>query len=132
MTDQTYDMPATPVHIASADPGVLPAAAAPPRPRPMRLVAVTITLTSNVPARLLLPLAASREYAIVQALDSAVVICDSLGQAQSPPNADTTLAAPEGAVVPVGVVVPLLGTNELFVTAPSFPARVSVIAAYCE
>ena len=131
MSDQPYDMPSTPVHLASAAPGVLPAAAA-PRPREMRLVPVTITLSSQAPERLLLPKASSREYAIVQALDSPVVVCDSQGQAQAPVNNDATLAAPEGSVIPVGVVVPLLGTNELWVTAPTLPARVSVIAAYCE
>lgn len=124
--EHDHQMPVMSVHIASSDvPQAAPAARQPP---PASFY--TLVLTAAYPVRLMLPLAPSREWAIVQALDNDVVLCDTEGQAQDPANADTGLAAPQGAVVPVGVVIPLRNRNAVYVTAATFPSRVSIIAAY--
>ena len=117
------------VHLTGSD---VPLTTAPAAAGPPKVVAsfFTLTLTALHPVQMLIGRADSRDYAIVQALDKAVVLCDSRGQAQSLSNADATLASPEGAVIPVGVVVPVTCANEVWVAASVFPARVSVIAGY--
>lgn len=127
-THGEHEAAALRVHITGTDVPQAPPAARQPPPASFG----TIVLTAAYPVRLLLPLAPSREWAIVQALDNDIVLCDSEGQAQDPSNADTGLAAPQGGVVPVGVVIPLRNRNAVYVTAASFPSRVSIIAAYAD
>lgn len=115
------------VHVTGAD---VQLGQAPPRPEAPPASFYTIVLTARYPVRQLLPLAPSREYAIIQAFDNDVVLCDSEGQAQDAANADAALAAPQGALVATGVVLPLRNRNAVYVTASEFPSRVSVIAAY--
>jgi hypothetical protein len=121
-----HEQPVLNVHVKSSD--VPPAAPRPAQAPPASFY--TVVLTEAFPVRLLLPLAPNREWAIVQAFDNDVVLCDTQGQAQDPANADSTLAAPQGGLLATGVVLPLRNRNEVFVTAAAFPSRVSVIAAY--
>lgn len=120
------DYPPARVHITGSDVPMTPAASSRPR---IRLTPFTLVLTTQFPVRALLPLSGARDYAIIQALDNPIVICDSEGQAQSPGNAATGLTSADGAVIPTGVVVPVRNANPLWVTAATFPSRVSVLAA---
>lgn len=127
MSDQQAEYPPARVHVVSSD---VPLGGEATRQRPrIRLTPTTIVLTANFPVRNLLPLSEARDYAIIQALDNPIVICDSQGQAQSESNSVTALTSPDGAVIPTGVVVPLRNANPLWVTAATFPSRVSVLAA---
>lgn len=123
-----HEQPVLNVHVKSSD--VPQAAPRPAQPPPASFY--TVVLTAAFPVRLLLPLARNREWALVQAFDNDVVLCDSQGQAQDAANADSALAAPQGGLVATGVVLPLRNRNEVYVTASVFPSRVSVIAAYSD
>lgn len=90
----------------------------------------TIVLTSAEPSRQLLPAEPGRVYAILQVLDNDAVLCRSKGEAQAGANQTSTLAEATGAVIPTGVVVPLRGEAELWITTGTYPTRISVIACY--
>ena len=97
----------------------------------MQIIPYTVVLTADDPVQQLLPRGETREYALVQVLDNDAVITVSKGEGQAPANTgDTTLAAPNGAIIPTGVVVPLRCTNEVWAAAATYPTRISVIAAY--
>lgn len=96
----------------------------------VKIVPTTVVLTANDPVKPLLPQSDLLEYVIIQSLDNSCVVSASQGDAGSKGNQDTGLAYPVGAVIPTGVVIPLRGSNALWVTAPAFPSRISVFAAY--
>jgi len=79
------------------------------------------------PAHVLLPEDPDREWAIITALDNAVVICHTVAQANDAANSTNTLAQPTGSVIPINQPYPLTGQNKLWVTTGTFPSRVSVI-----
>lgn len=127
-TSGEHHAPLLHVHVASSD---VPAAA-PARSEAPPASFYTIVLTAAFPVRQMLPLAPNREWALVISADNEVVLCDSQGQAQDTANADSTLAQPQGGLLPANLVVPLRNKNAVWITASVFPSRVTVFAAYKE
>ncbi len=89
----------------------------------------TVALADGDAYRQLLPLDALRVSALVQAFDQDVVLTNSRSQAQSAANTVANLPNPDGAILPKANTSPTLLTTvaEVWVTAQTLPARVSVI-----
>jgi hypothetical protein len=113
-----------PVHITSANEGVIPGAT------PQELIKAHTRTIVITPANLY-PTALgrdeSRAYAILTALDNQVVLSDSWAEVQDPNNLVAGLPNPSGSILAVGIAVPVLGFNVMYLTAAAYPSRVSVI-----
>jgi hypothetical protein len=123
-------MPAIPVHLASAGPGVQLGGGHAPRPRPRRRPLFrTVVLTADNPYVQLFGIDENRLCAYVQAGGNDAVLCSSKSQAQKPANiSDATLAAPDGTLLPYGNAAPypLETTEEVWVAAAAYPTQVTV------
>lgn len=113
------------VHIAGSD---LVAAVAKERPPRLAIATHTISLSATNPILALCGHEPNRTLVQLLVLDNPVVICDSYGQATSAANTSAALLNPEGSVLPVSTnLYDIPTTDELWVTAPTLPARVTVI-----
>jgi hypothetical protein len=120
MSDASSDKPAVPVHLVSAEPGVMPGAPAAPRKRKTGLYQ-TVLFVAGEAAQNILPKADDRVIAFVIALDQDMIIANSKGDA----------AAGIGSVIPQNVAWPVDDDEAVF-AAPyplvtgSTTARLSV------
>jgi hypothetical protein len=95
---------------------------------PQHVAFRTFVLTADNPYKQLLALDPLRVRATLLALDDDVVLTSSRAQAMSPANLDSTLATPDGAVLPKSFPVSVDAVGEVWATAPAttYPARVAV------
>ena len=127
----TPDQPRSiPVHVTSANEGVF--RPAPPRRALVKTSTRTVVIDAQNPYPVALARDESREFAIITALDAAVVLSDSWAEVQDPANLVTGLLNPSGSVLPVGIAYPVLGFNAMWFStaAASYPARVSLIIGH--
>lgn len=116
-----------PVHVTSANEGVF--RPPPPRRALVKTSTRTVVISAANPYPVALAQDESREFAIITALDSVVVLSDSWAEVQDPANLVTGLANPSGSLLAVGIAYPVLGFNKMWFStaATSYPARVSLI-----
>jgi len=116
-----------PVHITSADEGVI--TPAPPRRALVKTSTRTVVINAGNPYPVALARDESREFAIITAMDSVVVLSDSWAEVQDPANLVTLLPNPSGSLLAVGIAYPVLGFNAMWFSAAvaNYPARVSLI-----
>lgn len=113
-----------PVHVIADDTAVQQL------PPHMDVRAYTVVITAANPVPEVLSQDHTREYAVLQALDNQVVLCSSKSDAQNAGNTVVGLPNPAGAVLAVGIAIPVKGTSHMRVAAAVYPSRVSVIAGY--
>lgn len=114
------------VHVASAEPGVMPGAA---KGKRRVMISYTRVLTEAVPFDEILPQDESRICAWAQAGGANVVISTSQGQAGDPNNQVSGLPYPNGFVLPSTntAPTPIEGIQRTFATAAAYPAQVTIM-----
>lgn len=114
------------VHIASVADGVMPGAPKPPREQV--LVPRTVILTSDEPAKQLALPNPDREFIGIIATTNAVVLSRSKADAQAPGNVAATISAPNGALIPAGVLIWIPETtSEIWASTGTYPTMVTVL-----
>ena len=131
MTSPTPEFDPVRVHISGSD---LAKDIGLQRPQRMTASPRTVVLSAGTPLMPLCGHEPNRALVKVMAIDNPVIISDSSGQAGQAGNTAVGLLNPEGAYLPVGTqYTDIPTTDQMWVSAATFPSRVSVITiSYAE
>lgn len=113
------------VHVASMAPGLGPA---PVDARQRVLVPRTELLNSDMPAKQLCLPNPDRVWLGIIANTNAIVLARSKSDAQAPGNTASSITAPNGALIPSGILVWIPDTtSEVWAATGTYPTLVTVL-----
>jgi hypothetical protein len=120
-----------PVHIASANEGLLLPPA--PRRRPLRnAVVMTRNMTAITPIVDLVPYDTNRLYILAQCGGNNIVVCTDISQAQDPANQVAGVPNPNGYLLTAGNTTPIKfeGCQRMWAVGNTFPSQITWVAIH--